>query len=100
MQLIFSYFCICNWDICFKSINKQLFQLIFCISFCLTILLYYYFRCFCKPVPRVIERPFDHPLHIAPFCETPTNIHYLKLATGRFKFTSFKIKCYKHHKHT
>ncbi|XP_054719844.1 uncharacterized protein LOC129229547 [Uloborus diversus] len=37
-------------------------------------------RCFCDPVPQVIERPFNHPLRIAPFCETPMNINYVKLA--------------------
>ncbi|KFM71169.1 hypothetical protein X975_03682, partial [Stegodyphus mimosarum] len=37
-------------------------------------------RCFCKPSPVIIERPFDHPLRIAPLCESPTNINYMKLA--------------------
>ncbi|GBN31645.1 hypothetical protein AVEN_99839-1 [Araneus ventricosus] len=39
-----------------------------------------YDRCLCRPVPSVTERQFDHPLRIAPFCETPTNINSVKLA--------------------
>ncbi|GFS31066.1 uncharacterized protein TNIN_308491 [Trichonephila inaurata madagascariensis] len=38
-------------------------------------------RCMCRPV-FVIERQFDHPLHIGPIYETPTNINNIKLGFG------------------
>ncbi|KAG8197359.1 hypothetical protein JTE90_013486 [Oedothorax gibbosus] len=38
------------------------------------------YKCFCRPNTAAVERPFDHPLVIAPFWETPVTTDYIKLA--------------------